>query len=95
MLEDGSKNTVRFLTIDSSGHDRFSVNSVSCCLGIPDHLKDINQRTVKGTNTGQTAQSDVDGWITPFLTFVEDVFSLLPQNLNGVRRRLCLLLRDT
>ena len=42
------------------------------------------------TNTGQTAQSDVDGWITPFLTFVEDVFSLLPQNLNGVRRRLCL-----
>jgi hypothetical protein len=31
MFEDGSKNTVRFLTIDSSGHDRFSVNSVSCC----------------------------------------------------------------
>jgi hypothetical protein len=29
------------------------------------------------TNTGQTAQSDVDGWITPFLTFVEDVFILV------------------
>ena len=41
IFEDGSKNTVRSLTIDNSGHDRFSVNSDSCCLWIPDHLKDL------------------------------------------------------
>jgi len=60
MFEDGSKNTVRFLTIDNSGHDRFSVNSVSCCLGIPDHLKNIYQRTVKGMSEEQCSQEYQD-----------------------------------
>jgi hypothetical protein len=69
MFEDGSKNTVRFLTIDNSGHDIFSVNSVSCCLGIPDHLKDIYQRNVKGMSEEQCSQE------TNLLVEYQDIFA--------------------
>ena len=54
--EDDSKHTVRSLTIDNSGEDSFSVNSDSCCLGIPDNLKDLYQRTVKGMSEEQCSQ---------------------------------------
>ena len=69
------QNTLRSLTIDNSGHDIFSVNSNSCCLGIPDHLKDLYQRTVKGTSEEQYSQ------VTNLPVEYQDVFA---RNADGV-----------
>jgi len=67
--------TLRSLTIDNSGHDRFSVNSDPGCLGIPDHLKDLYQRTVKGMSEEQYSQ------VTNLLVEYQDIFA---RNADGV-----------
>jgi hypothetical protein len=45
------------------------VGDYACCLGIPDHLKDINQRTVKGMSEVQCSQE------TNLLVEYQDIFA--------------------